>query len=409
VLTSKKVARLKTPGRYRDGLIPGLYLQITETGGRSWVMRYELNERERMLGLGSVKTFTLKEARERARSARQLLADGKDPLETKRADKAAARLAEARKLRFDEAADQYFKQHLASWRSTVHAKQFINSLRINAFPILGNIDVASIDTPDVLRVIEPIWYRKAKTADRVRNRIERIIDWAIARGHRPPGTNPARWRGHLDQILPATSKIATKENFAALKYAELPAFMAKLRRYPSIAARALEFCILTAARSGEVYGAVWDEIDLKSATWIIPPQRTKTGREHRVPLSPQALKLLQALPRESGNQYVFTGPKTGSRLAHPAMFLMLERVGHSNITIHGFRSTFSDWCHERTSFASHIIELSLAHSVGSAVERAYRRTDLLAQRQQLLAKWGKYCCSPPAVSSETVTPIRSAR
>jgi len=407
MLTAKKVERTRAPGRYRDGLVPGLLLQISESGAKSWVLRYMLHGKERMLGIGPVKAFNLKEARERARAARQLLADGVDPLDVKRQRRTEATLAAAKKLTFREAAQRYFDQHEKKWTNASHRDQFLSSLRNYAFPIMGDMDVAAIQLADVLRCIEPHWTTKSVTADRVRNRVEAVLDWCIVRGHRPPGTNPARWKGHLDQVLPPARKVAPVTHHAALPYAELSGFMVALREQEGIAARAFEFLVFTAARSGEVLGARWDEIDLDGATWTVPGGRMKAKREHRVPLSPAALDLLRSLPREDGNPFVFIGPNSGRGLGHMVFTRVLERMGRSNITTHGFRSSFSDWAHEQTAHASHTIELALAHNVGSDVERAYRRGPMLAKRVPLMADWAKYCATPPVVQTGAdVVPLR---
>jgi len=410
MLTAKKVERTKNPGRYRCGLVKGLLLQISATGAKSWVLRYELRGKERMMGLGSVADFNLKEARERARAARQLLADRIDPLIGKRDAEQAAKLAEARKLTFAEAAQRYFDQHEAKWRNASHREQFLATLKAHVFPVLGNMDVAAIDTRDVIRALEPIWKTKSITADRTRSRVEQVIDWAIVREHRPPGTNPARWKGHLDQVLPAPRKLAPVEHHAAMEYRELPTFMKELRQEDGTGPRALEFLILVAGRSGEVTGATWDEIDFDTATWTIPSGRMKGGREHRVPLSPQAVDLLKKLPREKGNPFVFTGRRAGTGLSHIALPWTMERMGLKGIaTVHGFRSSFSNWCHEQTAHSAHTIEISLAHNVGTEVERAYRRTDMIAKRRQLMEQWSKFCASPPAKSADRVVPLRSAQ
>jgi integrase len=357
-----------------------------------------------MMGLGSASEFSLKEARERARAARQLLADGVDPLAAKQANKQAAKLAEARKLTFREAAQRYFEQHEAKWRNATHREAFLGTLGLHVFPVLGDIDVAIIDTPDVLRALEPIWKTKSITADRTRNRIEAVIDWAVVRGHRPPGTNPAKWKGHLDQVLPAAREMAPVEHYAAMDYRQLPAFMAVLRRQDGTAARALEFLIYTAARSSEVLGATWDEIDLDTATWIIPGKRMKSGREHRVPLSPTALGLLNKLPREADNPFIFIG---SHKMVLPRV---MSRMGQKGVTtVHGFRSTFSNWCHEQTAHSAHTIEISLAHNVGTEVERAYRRTDMINKRRQLMEQWSRFCMSPPAKAGGGVVALRGAR
>ncbi len=408
MLTAKKVERVKEAGRYRDGLVRGLLLQVTDSGAKSWVLRYELHGKERMMGLGSAADFNLKEARERARNARQLLADGIDPLATKAAAKVAAKAAAAKALTFRQAAERYFDQHQTKWTNASHRDQFLASLQGYAFPVLGDMDVAAIKLNDVLRVVEPQWTDKAVTMDRVRNRIEAVLDWAAVRGHRS-GDNPARWRGFLDQVLPAARKVAPVKHHPALDYKALPAFMAELRQQEGVAARALDFLILTAARSGEVTGARWDEINFEEATWTVPPERMKAKREHRVALSPAAIDLLHKLPREDGSDFVFIGPVAGRGLSYMAFSRLMERMQRRDVTVHGFRSTFSDWAHESTSHANHTIELSLAHLVGSEVERAYRRKDMLAKRQKLMTDWAKFAASTPVGKANNVTPIRRAK
>jgi integrase len=392
MLTAKHVERMKKPGRYRCGLVKGLLLQISASGARSWVLRYELHGKEHMMGLGSATEFSLGRARERALAARHLLADGVDPLATKQAAKAAAKLGAARKLTFREAAQRYFDQHEKSWRNVNHRLAFLNTLRAHVFPVIGDLDVAKIDTTDILRALEPAWTTKSITADRVRNRIEAVLDWCVVRGHRLPGLNPARWKGHLDQVLPAARKIAPIEHHAAMDYRRLPALMGELRRESSVAARALEFLILTVARTGEVIGATWDEIDSDSNTWIIPGHRMKSGREHRVPLSPPVMDILHNLPRENGNPFVFIGKRAGAGLSRKALPYVMGRLGHDRTaTVHGFRSSFSNWCHEQTAHSTHTIEISLAHRVGNETERAYRRTDMIGKRRQLLEAWARFC------------------
>jgi len=406
MLTAKKVERAKQPGRYHCGLIRGLYLQVTASGAKSWVLRYQLRGQERWMGLGSAADFSLREARERARAARQLLADRIDPLAGKRAAEEAAKLAEARKLTFREAAERYFNQHASKWRSAKHREAFLSTLKAHVFAVIGDMDVAAIDTRDVLRAIEPHWTTKAVTIDRTRNRIEQVLDWCVVRGHRPPGTNPARWKGHLDQVLPAPRKLAPVEHHAAMDYRQLPAFMTQVRADDNVAARALEFLIHTAARTGEALGARWSEIDLTDKTWTVPAARMKGGREHRVPLTKPVLDLLSKLPRQSGNHLVFIG-RAGGGLSHSALPWVMDRLGVSGVTtIHGFRSSFSNWCHEQTAHSAHTIEISLAHNVGTEVERAYRRTDMIAKRRQLMEQWSKFCSMPPTKVSGVVVPLR---
>jgi integrase len=408
MLTAKRVERTKKPGRYRDGMVKGLLLQISDTGSKSWVLRYELHGKERMMGLGSASDFSLKEARERGRQARQLLADGADPLTAKRANRQAAKLAEQRRLTFRQAAQGYFDQHESKWRNGTHREAFLGTLGLHVFPTLGDMEVAAIDTPDVLRALEKIWNSKSITADRVRSRVEAVLDWAVVRGHRPPGTNPARWKGHLDQVLPAARKLAPIAHHAAMPYQDLPSFMRELRKEETtVAARALEFLILTAARTGEVLDATWNEIDLGTAMWVIPATRMKGGREHRVPLSPQTIDLLKKLPREKGNPFLFVGKRAGSGLSHIALPGVLDRMGlKGSATVHGFRSSFRDWAGETTSFAHDICEAALAHVRGDHSVRAYARGDLFDKRRKLMEAWAKFCTSPPKATADNLVAMR---
>jgi integrase len=380
-LTAKRVDHLHKPGRHPDG--NGLYLQVTQSGVKSWVLRYERNGRERMLGLGTLRDFSLKEARERARRARQLLADGVDPIDAKRAQRTVPTLT------FRQAVGAYNTLHEQKWTS--RRPQFLSSLRRYAFPILGDLPLPVIDTPAVLRVVQPIWTTKTETANRVRGRIEAVLDWATVSGHRPKGDNPARWKGHLAMILPAPGAIAKVQHHAALPWGEVAAFMADLRGREGVAARALEFAILTAARTNEVIGVRWSEIDFGAATWTIPAERMKMDREHRIPLSEAALDLLRNLYTEDGNDLIFIGAQAGHGLGDRALAEVLARMGRGDITVHGFRSTFRDWAAEVSHHPNHVVEQALAHAIGNAVERAYRRGDLFAKRRVLMEEWATFC------------------
>jgi integrase len=408
-LSAKKVAKLKGEGRYHDAEVPGLYLQVTSTNtgiAKSWLLRYEMDGRpERNMGLGSLSIFSLAQARNRARDARRLIADGIDPLEVKRQRRAEAKAAAAKRLTFRQAAEQYFNAHQAEWTSASHRDQFLASLRNYVFPHIGDMDVAAIEMAEVLRALEPIWLTKTATATRVRQRIEQILDFATVSGRRPPGSNPARWKGFLDQVLAKPARVAPVEHHRAVAYAELPSFMAQLRQREGTAARALEFAILTAARTGEVLGAVWEEINFDDATWRVPGSRMKGGREHKVPLSPAAVDLLRVLPTEDDNPFVFIGPLPGKGFSDMALTRVMQRIGPTE-TVHGFRSTFSDWAHEQTAHANHTIEISLAHAVGSDVEKAYRRGNMFAKRAKLMSDWAKYCYSPPVQVSDNVVALR---
>jgi integrase len=405
MLTAKKVERTKGPGRYHDG--HGLYLQVVNANNKSWLLRYERNGRERWFGLGPAHTFSLKEARERARAARQLLHDDIDPIDHRKAQRAAQAAAKAKAITFAEAARRYFDQHEGKWRNAKHRAQFLSTLKTYAYPVVGNMAVADIDTPAVLRAVEPIWLTKTETASRVRGRIENVLDWCTVRGYRS-GDNPARWKGHLAEVLPARGQVARPVHHAAMPYRELPAFMAALRARQGTAARALEFAILTAARTGEVIGARWSEIDIEDKTWTVPAGRMKGGKEYRVALSERAIDLLRDLPTEDNNGFIFVGPRAGSGLSNMAMAQTLKRMGHGDITVHGFRSSFRDWAAETTAFPNHVVEMALAHVVGDKVESAYRRGDLLAKRRQLAEAWSRYCTSPPmpAQTGKTVVGMR---
>jgi integrase len=401
-LNARQVATAK-PGRYGDG--HGLYLQVTDSGVKSWLLRYERNGRERWMGLGPLHTVSLHEARDRARRARQQLLDGIDPLEARKAQRAAQALAAARVLTFEQTARQYFDQHAPKWRNAKHRAQFLSTLATYAFPKIGSLPVAAIDTGLVLKVIEPIWNAKTETASRVRGRIESVLDWATVRGYRAGG-NPARWRGHLDNVLPARGQIQKTNHHPALPFTGIPEFMAAIAMREGVAARALEFTIFTAARTGEVIGVTWDEIDLDAKVWTIPAGRIKGGREHRVPLSDRALQILKSLPREAKNPFVFIGPRRGG-LSNMAMYAVLARMGQTQITVHGFRSTFRDWAAERTGYANHIVEMALAHVVGNKVEAAYRRGDLFGKRMRLMADWARYCTQPlTAMTGANVVSMR---
>jgi integrase len=403
-LTVKRVERLREKGRYPDG--NNLYLQIINPANRSWVFRYERDGRERAMGLGPAHTLTLAEAREKAREARKLLLDGIDPLDHRKAQHAALAAGRAKALTFREAAERYFDQHERKWGNRKHRAQFMSTLRAYAFPVLANLPVAEIDTPAVLRAIEPHWLDKTETMSRVRGRIESVLDWCTVRGYRS-GDNPARWRGHLAEVLPARSEVAKVAHHPALPYREVPAFMAELRKRDGVAARALEFLIHTAARTGEITGAKWKpEVDFDDNTWTVPANRTKGGREHRVPLSAAAVTLLRALPTEADNGFVFIGSRSGSGLSSQGMTQVLRRLGRTDISVHGFRSTFRDWCAEQTNFPREVAELALAHRVGDKTERAYQRGDLLKRRFALAEAWSRYCTSPPqARSDKTVVPL----
>jgi integrase len=410
-LTQRKVDRITAPGKHRDGLVRGLYLVIGDGGARSWVLRFELHGRERAMGLGSATEFDLRAARERALEARRLLADGIDPLDRKQADRQAAKVAAARRMTFAAAAQAYSAQHEGKWTNASHRREFLATLRKHVFPTLGGFDVAAITTADVIRTLEKFWTAKAVTADRVRGRIENVIDWCVIRGHRPPGTNPAAWTGHLDQVLPAPRAVAPIRHHAALPFAQVPALITELKgrdgKRDGIGPRALTFLTLVAARTNEVIGAKWDEIDFDQAIWTVPPRRMKTRVEHVVPLAPEAIALLRDLPREDGNPYLFIGAKPGAGISDLPMGRLMKLI-RPGYVVHGLRSSFRDFCGERTNFPREIAEMALSHKVGNAVEQAYRRGTALTKRRALMAAWARFCTTP-AVATGAVVPIRGTR
>ncbi|RWQ57817.1 site-specific integrase [Mesorhizobium sp.] len=412
-LNTKRVAKLNAPGRYRDPETRGLYLQVGRTGTKSWLLRYELNGRERFHGLGSLDDFSLKEARERARAARQKIADGVDPIDVRRAERAACAAEAAKAITFEEAARQYYQQNEPRWRNRKAAAQFLSTMQDYVFPVFGGVSVTGVDTGLVLKALERehperpgrgIWMAIPETANRVRGRIENVLDWATTRGYRD-GENPARWRGHLENVLPARGQIQRVEHHPAMPCFEVPAFMAALAERDGVSAQALEFTILTAARTGEVIGATWDEIDLDGMVWTVPAGRMKAGKEHRVPLSGRACEILNSLPREKGNPCVFIGPRANG-LSNMAMSAVLKRMGRNDVTVHGFRSTFRDWAAELTGYPNHVVEQALAHTIGNAVERAYRRGDLFEKRVRLMTDWSRFCSNPAPVGE--MVPIRAA-
>ena len=386
-LSSASVAKLTKPGRYAVG--DGVYLQISEWNNkisRAWLLRFQLNGKARHMGLGPYGLVTLAEARAKARDARRLLLDKVDPIEARRAQHRKRLLETARGKTFRECAEGYIASHEAGWRDPRSHKQWVRSLVAYAYPHIGDLSVTDIDTALVLATLEPIWKAKPETASRVRGRIESILDWAKARGYRE-GENPARWRGHLDNLLPARSRVRRVEHFAALPYAELPTLMAKLRTRPELSAAALEFLILTAARTNEVLGARWDEVG--GNVWTVSAERMKAGKAHRVPLSNRAAEILTSLPREG--EFIFVGARTSAASNPHQLKRALQRTGYDNITVHGFRSTFRDWAAETTAFPNHVVEQALAHAIPSGVEAAYRRGDLFEKRRELMAAWADYC------------------
>jgi integrase len=389
---------------YPDG--GNLYLRVEQGAHgptKSWLFRYAIHGRERLMGLGALHQFSLSEARDRARAARQLLADGIDPIDAKRARKAEAKLAALQALTFKQAAIEYIKAHDAGWRSERHRRQWADTLEQFAYPLIGNLPVGVINIELVLQVLKPHWQSKTETMSRVRGRIEAILDFAKARGLRD-GDNPASWRT-LKHLLPARSKVQWIEHLAAVPYQEIGAFMAELRKLDGIAARALEFVVLTAARTGEVRMAEWSEIN-GGELWTIPAARTKAHREHRVPLCKRALEIVEEMRElRTGCPYIFPGQDLHKPLGVVAVRQTLRRL-HPTATVHGFRSSFRDWCGSMTNFPREVAELALAHRIGNAAEQAYSRADLFEKRRKLMEQWCRYC-STPSREGGVITPLRA--
>jgi integrase len=404
-LTALKIEKAKRPGMYGDG--GGLYLRVTDDGAKNWVFRFMLNGRARWMGMGPLHTVNLAEARKRAADHRLRRHDGIDPIEARRAERLQAQLVAAKAVTLKECCESYIKSHRAGWGNK-NANQWTATLATYAEPVIGDLSAQAIDTALVHKVLEPIWTEKPETAGRVRGRIEAVLDWAKVRGYRV-GENPARWRGHFDKLLPALNKVRKVEHHAALPYGELPGFLTVLRQQEGIAVRALEFTILTAARTGETLGAGWNEFDLLDKTWTVPAARIKGGKEHRVPLSAPALAILEEMQaqRSADGGFVFPGGKPGKPLSNMAFLMLLRRMKRDDLTAHGFRATFKTWASERTSFQNEIVEAAMAHVVGSKVEQAYRRGDMFEKRRRLMQQWAAFCTTSPAQDRQgNVAPIR---
>jgi integrase len=389
-ITSDRAVRTAPPGRHSVGGVKGLMLVVRPGGSRAWVLRYQRGGRRRDMGVGPYPEVGLADARDKALEARRLLKrDGKDPI----AEKGRAKIKT-----FKEAAEALIESKRPGRRNPKHRQQWPNTLKAYVYPELGSLDVQTIDTDAVLSVLQPIWTTKTQTASRVRQRIEAVLDYAAAIKART-GENPARWKGHLDHLLPKPSKVRAVKHHAALDWRQAPAFMADLAKRTGIDARALAFTILTAARSGETRGMRWREVDLEDAVWTVPAGRIKASREHRVALPPAALALLDEAAEPDA--LVFPSPiKAGKPLSDAALLAVLDRMGHGDITVHGFRSTFRDWAGETTAHAREVVEAALAHKLKDKAEAAYARCDLFAKRRKLMQDWADYLASPPAAVLE---------
>lgn len=399
-LSAREVETKKRAGYWADG--GGLYLAVSASRAkgractRSWIFRYTLKGKAREMGLGSLNALSLAEARQKARECRRQLLEHIDPIDARDAQRQQVALTKAKDkpVTFTRCAEAYIKANRAGWKNAKHAEQWQATLDTYAVPILGELSVRDIDTALVLQVLEPIWTTKLETAMRLRGRIERVLDFARVKGHRS-GENPARWRGHLEQTLAKprhVRKAQPVEHHAALPYTGINAFVEALRRQPGVAARALEFTILTAARTGEALGAKPEEIDVDKGIWTIPASRMKAGIEHRVPLSPRALAIVKAQPE---GEYLFQGMRPGTGLSNMAMLAALRRMGRGELTVHGFRSTFRDWAAECTNFPHKLCEAALAHAIGAnKAEEAYLRSKMVEKRRPLMLQWARFCDTP---------------
>jgi integrase len=409
-LSAAAVRAASKPGLYGDG--HGLYLQVSAFDTKAWVFRYMLDGRARKMGLGPLHTVSLAAARKRAENARLKVLDGVDPIADAEARRAERRIEAAKAMTFKQCAQAYVKANETSWKNDKHVAQWHSTFSetkrgTRVYPaataVINDLPVSGIDTSLVRKVLEPIWYSTPEMASRVRGRIERVLAWATVAGYRS-GDNPARWTGHLNELLPAKTKVAAVVHHDAVPYREMPAFMATLRAKHGVSARALEFTILGAARTGEVIGAKWGEIDFDAKLWTVPPSRMKAGREHRVPLTDRALAILEAIPRDS--EYLFLGAHKGKPLSNMAMLELVRGMRGKGATVHGFRSTFRDWAAEQTAYPHELCEIALAHAVGNKVEAAYRRGDMMEKRRRLMADWAAYCEKPPAKKGDNIVSIR---
>lgn len=399
-LKALDVSRIVTPGFHSVGGVAGLHLRVSDSGARSWILRAVIGSKRRDIGLGGFPDVPLAAARDKARDTRAKIEQGIDPVAARKAAKATL----VSVLTFDEAAKLLIQAKSPEWKNEKHTAQWKSTLDTYASPTIGKLPVDKVELTHVLDILTPLWIAKTETASRLRSRMEAVLAWATASGYRK-GDNPARWKGNLDALLAKPGKVRKVVHHSAMDMDALPAFVADLRKRDGIAARALEFLILTAARSGEVRGAVWDEFDMEAAVWIIPANRMKAGKEHRVPLSARALEILDALPHMAGSPYVFTAPN-GKMLSDMSISAVMRRMKVDAVP-HGFRSTFRDWASERSSFPRDVAEMALAHAIGNKVEAAYRRGDLFDKRTKMMAAWAKFAVTPPARGN--VVAMRSSK
>lgn len=420
-LTALRVEKIKNPGYYGDG--KGLWLRVKATGAKSWMYRFMLQGKQREMGLGPYPETSLADARQLAAEAREQTKRGTDPIEARHQavvdQQTQARLATARLMTFDQCAKAFIKGKQAEWKNAKHAQQWENTLTTYASPLIGALPVASVDLTLVQKVLDPIWREKTETASRVRSRIEAVLDWAKVHGYRS-GDNPAQWRGNLEKLLPKPKKVSKPENQPALPYQQIGAFMAHLRRQASIGAKPLELAILANVRAGEVCGAIWNEIDMDNRCWHIPAERMKADKDHHIPLSDAAIKLLKSLPRIEGTAYVFPGLKKGKTISDSTMNKLIRQMHDAEVmagrggyidvkqgrvvVTHGFRSTFRDWAGETTAYAREVIEHAMSHQLKDKAEAAYARGSMFEKRRRLMADWAAFCDQGHATGD--VVPIR---
>ncbi|MEO6823710.1 MAG: integrase arm-type DNA-binding domain-containing protein [Nitrosospira sp.] len=395
-LSALTVAKMSKPGVYGDGA--GLYIRVTEGGSKHWIYRFTLAGKGHWMGLGPYPEVTLDEAREATLKARKKRYAGINPISARDAEN-----ARALSLTFQQCADQYIASHRSGWKNPKHVGQWTNTIATYCGPVIGKLPVNEVDTGFVMRVLDPIWTNKAETASRLRGRIESILDWATVRGYRE-GTNPARWKGQLDHLLPNTSRVKRITHHAALGYTQIGELMATLRQQAGNGSKALEFAILTACRSGEVRFATWEEINLKDKVWVIPAERMKAGKEHRIPLSDSAIAVLKQM--DNSTKLIFPGRDEGKPLSDMSLTAVLRRMDRGDLTAHGFRSTFRDWASESTAYPQHVAEMALAHTIGDKVEAAYRRGDLFTKRTRMMQEWANYCNQ---TQSGEVVPLKRSK
>ena len=386
-LSPLSISRLKESGLWAVGGVAGLYLHVNDRGARSWILRVVVGDKRRDMGLGGYPDIGVADARQKAREARLKIEQGVDPILLRKQAKSELMALQATDKTFEQAAGEYIKIHAESWSNDKHRKQWERTLTAYAFPVVGKLSLRHIRQEHILKILEPIWTTKTETATRVRGRIESILDWAKVKGLRS-GENPAAWKGHLDHMLPAPTRLKNVEHLAAVPVRDMPGFMVKLREAAGTAAQALEFLILTAARSGEVRGITWQEVSLEDALWVVPAERMKMKKEHRVPLSDRALSILKSQPRIDENPLVFPAPR-GSQMSDATMSAVLKRMG-IDATVHGFRSSFRDWCGDYTNYPRDLAEQCLAHGADDPVEAAYRRGDALERRREIMNEWSKF-------------------